>query len=169
MGGLFALSMVGCETTARGPWRRRVRSSASFRRRGRPAVFLNGVAVATGTSVFAGDRVSTGPGGGALIELAHGGFVQLDEKTDPFSSTCATARACSSRALGPVPFVSSPRRLCAGRAWHAGITRSDIKLGSDGESFVITVADGSFTLTRPSSGPCEPESRPPWWQVGSPW
>jgi len=150
MGGLFALSMVGCETTARGPVAPTRAFIGVIRVVGGPAVFLNGVAVATGTSVFAGDRVSTGPGGGALIELAHGGFVQLDEKTDPFFEYVRDGACLLIKGIGAGAVRIFATDVCAQDVLGTqGITRSDINWEVTGNRSVITVADGSFTLTAP--------------------
>jgi ferric-dicitrate binding protein FerR (iron transport regulator) len=47
------------------------------------AVFLNRAKAADQSIVRVGDTVSTGPASSALIEYADGGYMQLDENTDP--------------------------------------------------------------------------------------
>jgi hypothetical protein len=150
MGSLLALSMVGCETTAPGPVVPTRAFIGVIRVVGGPAVFLNGVAVATGTSVFAGDRVSTGPGGGALIELAHGGFVQLDERTDPFFEYVRDGACLLIKGIGAGNVRIFATDVCAQDVLGTqGITRSDINWEVTANRSVITVADGSFTMTAP--------------------
>ncbi|MGB7292040.1 MAG: FecR family protein [Thermodesulfobacteriota bacterium] len=46
-------------------------------------VFLNGTRAANGMSVYNGDNVTTGSNSSAIIVLPTGGFVQLDQNTDP--------------------------------------------------------------------------------------
>jgi hypothetical protein len=150
MGGLLVLGMVACETTAPGPVAPTRAFIGVIRVVGGPAVFLNGVAVATGTSVFAGDRVSTGPGGGALVELAQGGFVQLDEKTDPFFEYVRDGACLLIKGIGAGAVRIFATDVCAQDVLGTqGLTRSDISWEVTANRSVITVADGSFTLTAP--------------------
>ena len=48
-----------------------------------PNGFLNGKRAATNTPVYLGDRVSTGPATSVKVWLRGGGYVQLDQNTDP--------------------------------------------------------------------------------------
>ncbi len=48
-----------------------------------PNVFLNGARARDGASVREGDTVTTGAASSAFIAFSEGGFVQLDENTDP--------------------------------------------------------------------------------------
>jgi hypothetical protein len=49
-----------------------------------PNAYINGARAATGAYVVDGNVVSTGPNTSAIVILNHGGFVQLDENTDPW-------------------------------------------------------------------------------------
>lgn len=48
-----------------------------------PNGFLNGKRAAKNTPVYVGDRVSTGPATSVKVLLSGGGYVQLDQNTDP--------------------------------------------------------------------------------------
>lgn len=48
-----------------------------------PNGFLNGKRAAKNTPVYVGDRVSTGPATSVKVLLRGGGYVQLDQNTDP--------------------------------------------------------------------------------------
>jgi hypothetical protein len=59
------------------------------------AVFLNGAFAKSGALVHDGDAVTTGADSSALVELAGGGSVQIDENTDPsFRFQLLTAGWC---------------------------------------------------------------------------
>lgn len=59
-----------------------------------PNVFLNGRRARSGLPVFHGDRVSTGAASSARINFNGGGFVELDENTDPFWQWLQEAGRC---------------------------------------------------------------------------
>jgi hypothetical protein len=150
--GLLALSMVGCETTMTPGTVTPPRAFVGvIRVLGGPGVFLNGVAVATGVSVFAGDRVSTGPGSGAILDLANGGFVQLDERTDPFFEYVRDGACLLIKGIGAGKVRIFATDTC-GQDVHGteGLTHSDINWEVTEQHSVITVVDGSFMLTAPA-------------------
>jgi hypothetical protein len=73
-------------------------------------VLFNGHPAQDRTPVFEGDKVTTGAASSARIDLAGGGFVQLDEQTDPVfvwqrvrGGVCLVVRIFSGRAYAETP------------------------------------------------------------------
>lgn len=80
-------------------------------------VFLNASPVGSGTSVFDGDRVSTGPGSSALIELPNRGVVQLDENTDPILEFVREGACVLVHAFKIGQLFAQGREICVRDAW----------------------------------------------------
>src|SRR5690242_1817148 len=55
------------------------------------SVFRNGLPAASGTRIYSGDSVTTGPNSSGMILFANGGYFQLDQNTDPFFSWATVA------------------------------------------------------------------------------
>ena len=114
------------------------------------AVYVNRVAAQTGTPIFSGDEVATGPGSGAMIDFTTGGFFQLDQNTDPIFSwhlvngvRCILAQIFSGQAY--VDEATS----CLSTATADVVSFSQINVETTAQRSVLTLLQGRMIGERP--------------------
>jgi hypothetical protein len=115
-----------------------------------PNVFVNGNAARTGTRIFSGDAVTTGPGSSAMILFATGGFFQLDENTDPIFSweTFASVRCVVVRIFRGQGYVDDSQACISSPAADA-LAHSAVNIAASASASVLTLLQGTLFLERP--------------------
>lgn len=100
--------------------------------------------------IYDGDYVSTGARTSVRIGLTadgYGGFIQLDENTDPnliLATKCIVMKMLKGQAL------VNAKNICLGTQSISGVTRSLVNLKADGAGSELTVVTGSVDLEQPT-------------------
>lgn len=112
-----------------------------------PNAYLNGERVATGRYVMSGDTVTTGPGTSAMLLLNAGGYVQLDENTDPLfrEGLCLLIKVLH----GQVLFSNVKCQQVEAGPNLAFVAHSVVNLRVVGREARVTVLDGQVDVTLP--------------------
>jgi ferric-dicitrate binding protein FerR (iron transport regulator) len=112
-----------------------------------PNAYLNGERVSSGRYVMSGDTVTTGPGTSAMLLLNAGGYVQLDENTDPLfrEGLCLLIKVLH----GQVLFSNVKCQQVEAGANLAFVAHSVVNLKASDEETRVTVLDGQVDMTRP--------------------
>jgi len=110
---------------------------------GRNATF-NGQPAVVGTYIRSGDHVATGPASTLVVHFRQGGFLQLDENTDPTieeqldkaaAGVCTIVRVVFGRV-----FISGTN-ICLHDSNFSGLMGSQIALATrQGESYLVVIA-----------------------------
>jgi len=114
-----------------------------------PHVFVNGRPATGGTAVYFGDEVATGAGSSAIVDFRQGGFLQLDENTDPLISYWEQARCILIRVFGGQISVKGSG-ICVEAPPLRFALNSEANLQVAPGSFVLTILQGSATLSWPA-------------------
>jgi hypothetical protein len=114
------------------------------------AVFVNGRPSSSGTTLYSGDSVTTGPGSSGMVLLATGGIFQIDENTDPLFSweTVAGVRCILVRLLRGQGYVQDTQACISSPAADA-LAHSAVNIAASPSTTVLTLLAGSLTLQRP--------------------
>jgi hypothetical protein len=113
-----------------------------------PSAYLNRAPTRDGARVYLGDRVSTGPGTGVKVLLRIGGYVQLDENTDPDffrEAGCLVVQLFTGRI-----FVDGSG-VCVRGPDFAAHQNSRVQYEHLGTRTQILVLEGSATMQRPGT------------------
>jgi hypothetical protein len=115
-----------------------------------PQATLNGRPARVGDYLLPGDRVATGARSYLEVKFRQGGFMQLDQSTDPWLEEkweAVKAGSCQvvSVLFGRVFFIGD--NLCIKDPNLGGIMRSQIVLTSDRSRSEVVVHYGSFEVT----------------------
>jgi len=114
-------------------------------------VFVNHQRVASGTTIYSNDNVSTGPNSSAIIDFSvGGGFLQLDENTDPVFSwdLVEGVRCIFARILSGQVYVDKAE-FCLATPAADVVSGSRINVQVTAQQSVITLLQGSLRGTRP--------------------
>jgi len=116
-----------------------------------PNAYLNGERVATGRYVMSGDTVTTGPGTSAMLLLNSGGYIQLDENTDPLfrEGLCLLIKMLH----GQVLFSNVKCQQVEAGTNLAFVAHSVVNLKAGEQETRLTVIDGQVDMTRPIKQP----------------
>jgi hypothetical protein len=117
-----------------------------------PEVFLNGLRAQDGSPAYDGDRVSTRAGSSAVVEFSGGGFVQLDESTDPeFTFRLLREGWCLLvKILTGQMFVDSGNRCIEVETPQMVVSlNSRVNIQVTGQGDELTVLEGRVTISRP--------------------
>lgn len=109
--------------------------------------FLNGLRIRSGEVVRDGDTISTGAGTSMRLRLRQGGYIQLEENTDPRilqEGICILVQIFAGEM-----FVDA-KRLCVESPDIRGtlLSRVNVKVGRGRSE--LTVIEGSVEMTRPT-------------------
>lgn len=110
--------------------------------------YLNRILTSSGARVFLGDDVATGPDTSVKVLLRAGGYIQLDEKTDPkfFEEVgCLVIQIVSGRVFTEGSGLCIHTEDLAGR-----LGGSRVHIATGGGHTDIVVLEGSFTIQRPA-------------------
>lgn len=149
--GLAAMTACAARAPQLSPTRQRDRAElvGTLRVAGN-AAFLNNSAAATGMPLYAGDHLATGPASSIIVDFVGGGWMQLDENTDPLFSfkwikqtSCIVARLF----YGQV-FVSRSGVCIEGPIIVADV-QSEVNIRASRERSVVTVLEGHVSVTEP--------------------
>jgi hypothetical protein len=151
LGLATALLLGGCASTADEPERT---ARESPERVGRldvdgPNVRHNRAPGRDGAVVYDGDIITTGPQSSARIVLVTGGFVQLDENTDPVFRIVRELGCILVEIATGQAFVAA-KRVCISDPNITGNLNSRINWKTDGVTSVLTVLKGTFDVERPT-------------------
>ena len=113
-----------------------------------PNAYLNGQPVRSGSYVADGDTVSTGPRTSAMLVLNEGGYIQLDENTDPLFKQGACLLMKIFR--GRVVFHNIKCQEFEDGLKMAGVARSFVHIMSSEEESRVTVIAGEVEMRSPS-------------------
>ncbi len=117
-------------------------------------VTLNTKPASSGTPVYVGDRVATGPASSAIIDFTDGGYFQLDQNTDPlFVIERLQAGICILAHLLVGQVFVEKREFCLETPDIQAINNSEINVQVTGNRTVLTVVRGKVLLLRPSGAP----------------
>lgn len=117
-------------------------------------VFVNGTPARSGEAIYDGNKVTTGAGSSALVNLDGGGSVQLDENTDPLfkfqlfrEGWCLVINIASGQLFddthgGRCVEIKTPDGS------GVAASRVNVQVGSAGTSW--TVLQGAVRLARPA-------------------
>ena len=113
--------------------------------------YLNDTPVTNGAYVRAGDVLATGANTGARVVLNDGGFVQLDQNTDPEftlirQGTCVLVKFAHGRGL-----LTSVKCVEAQAGQLNFVLKSLVNLQTTGEAAQVTVLEGKVEITSPAS------------------
>jgi len=147
-----AVLLAGCAST--GGETRESPARASPERIGRlevdgPNVRHNRAPGRDGAGVYDGDIITTGPQSSAKIVLVSGGFVQLDENTDPVFRIVRELGCILIEIADGQAFVAA-KRVCISDPNITGNLNSRINWKTDGVTSVLTVLEGTFDVERPT-------------------
>lgn len=115
-----------------------------------PNAYLNGERVASGRYVMSGDTVTTGPGTSAMLLLNAGGYIQLDENTDPLfrEGLCLLIKMLHGQVL-----FSNVKCQEVEAVNLAFVAHSVVNLKAGDQETRLTVIDGQVDMTRPIKQP----------------
>lgn len=114
-----------------------------------PNAFRNGAPAANGDRVANGDMISTGLGTSVRVVLRDGGYVQLDQNTDPVFQLFVEAGCMLVKVLHGQTFVDA-KRVCISDPNIQVALNSRVNLRVDGPRSTLTVLAGSVTMSRPT-------------------
>ena len=101
--------------------------------------------------IHSGDYVSTGPGTSVKIMLTWGGYVQLDENTDPLFELI-TEGACLLVQVARGQAYVDAQNVCIDDSKNLqSNTHSKVNLRTDGNYSELTVIEGHVTVRSPTS------------------
>ena len=142
---LIGASVAGCETMAPPAEPVHTRTFVgAIRIVAGTDVFLNGSPVRSGTSVFDGDRVSTGAKSSAIVEFPGRGFVQFDENTDPYFGFLREGACVLVRVFRIGQLFAQGREICLQDQWGVALVlSSSVNWQIVGERSTLSVTDGT--------------------------
>ena len=108
--------------------------------------YLRGLPVSSGARVYDGDTISTGEDTSMRLRLVDGGFIQLDENTDP--QLLREAACIVIRILKGQTFVDA-KRICISDPNLEVVLNSRANLETAGRRSTFTLLDGRAELRRP--------------------
>ncbi len=109
-------------------------------------VWLNGERVSTEMEIYSGDEVSTGPESEAYVYFSSGGFIHIDENTDPIfdwlkEGTCIICK------IGRI--LIDAKRVCAKTPQGWFTANSRISIDVTGDITTLIVVEGEVKLEGP--------------------
>ncbi|MCM8626750.1 hypothetical protein [Accumulibacter sp.] len=113
-----------------------------------PNVLLNGARPRDGDRVFDGDTLTTGAGTSVRVYLREGGYVQLDENTDPEFRIFREGGCILIRMLTGQIFVDA-RRVCISDPNIEVALNSRVNVQVADQQTTLTVIEGEVTMSRP--------------------
>lgn len=117
-----------------------------------PNVWLNNSQGRDGDTVFAGSTVATGEGSSALVEFQGGGYLQIDENTDPLFDWLAQSRCILIRLIRGQAYLKRERACVEGP--NIGLilnSEANIRLDREPNLSEVTLLQGSADVSRPAS------------------
>jgi outer membrane protein OmpA-like peptidoglycan-associated protein len=111
-------------------------------------VWLNGKPAATGMEVYSGDEVSTGAASKAYVRFSSGGFIHIDENTDPIFDWLKSG-ACVLCKIGQI-FVDAAELCVKTPHLGAGIG-SQIHIKVTDDATTLSVLEGEARLEGPEA------------------
>lgn len=114
-----------------------------------PNVWLNNRAGKDGDTVRIGSSVATGPGSSALVEFRDGGYLQLDEKTDPIFEWLAQSKCILIRIFTGQAYLKRERACVEGPNLSLVLnSEANIRIGKKFSE--VTLLQGNADVTTPA-------------------
>ncbi|MFQ6023427.1 MAG: OmpA family protein [Acidiferrobacterales bacterium] len=111
-------------------------------------VWLNDKPASTGMEVYNGDEVSTGPASEAYIRFTTGGFIHLDENTDPLFNWLQAGTCLLCKILFGQAFISADK-VCVQTRHLRAVMGSQINIKVTHDTTTLTVVEGEVSLEGP--------------------
>uniref|UniRef100_A0A831XE98 FecR protein domain-containing protein n=1 Tax=Geobacter metallireducens TaxID=28232 RepID=A0A831XE98_GEOME len=112
-------------------------------------VWLNNRTGKDGDTVRIGSSVATGPGSSALVEFRDGGYLQLDEKTDPIFEWLAQSKCILIRIFTGQAYLKRERACVEGPNLSLVLSsEANIRIGS--KFAEVTLLQGNADITAPA-------------------
>lgn len=111
-------------------------------------VFLNKQHASHGATVRLGDELTTGKGSSALLTFTDGGFIQLDENTDPVFTWFEQGKCLLIRIFKGQAYVKKERACIEGPNVQL-VLGSEVNMQVEPGSSTITVVKGTATIEKP--------------------
>jgi len=113
-----------------------------------PSVLLNGKPARDGMKVYFGDHLATGPGSSAMLDFTSGGYLQLDENTDPMFTWFEEAKCILIRMVYGQAYLAKGKVCVEGPNINL-VLNSEANLHLRGDLTQLTLLRGSATVSRP--------------------
>jgi hypothetical protein len=111
-------------------------------------VFLNKQPAETGSVVHLGDELTTGKDSSALLEFTDGGFIQLDQDTDPVFSWFEQGKCLLIRIFKGQVYLKKEQACIEGPNVQL-VLGSELNMQVEPRSSTITVVKGTATIEKP--------------------
>lgn len=111
-------------------------------------VFLNNKPAGIGSVVRLGDELSTGQNSSALLEFTDGGYIQLDENTDPIFTWLEQGKCLFIRIFKGQAFLKKERACIEGPNVQL-VLNSEVNMVAEPGLWTITVVKGTATIQKP--------------------
>jgi len=116
-----------------------------------PNVWLNNKAGKDGDTVRIGSSLATGPGSSALLEFRDGGYLQLDEKTDPIFDWLAQSKCILIRIFTGQAYLKRERACVEGPNISLVLnSEANIRIKAGTRLAEVTLLKGNADITVPA-------------------
>lgn len=116
-----------------------------------PNVWLNNKAGKDGDTVRIGSSLATGPGSSALVEFRDGGYLQLDEKTDPIFEWLAQSKCILIRIFTGQAYLKRERACVEGPNISLVLnSEANIRIRAGTRMAEVTLLKGNADITAPA-------------------
>lgn len=125
-----------------------------------PNVWLNGVQARDGDQVSIGYSLATGPGSGALLEFRDGGYLQLDQNTDPIFEWLAQSKCILIRIFKGQAYLKRERACVEGPNLSLVLnSEANIRIHERPGVSEVTLVRGRAEITVPARLTLQPGQR----------
>jgi len=142
---ILSLAMAGCVSLPTEPG-----GAIGTLRVSGPNVWLNNRAGKDGDTVRIGSSLATGPGSSALVEFRDGGYLQLDEKTDPIFDWLAQSKCILIRIFTGQAYLKRERACVEGPNISLVLnSEANIRIKAGTRLAEVTLLEGNADITAP--------------------
>lgn len=152
---LLTLVAGGCATLPTQPGQ-----SIGLLRVSGPNVWLNGAPARDGDRVAIGSSLATGPGSSALLEFRDGGYLQLDQNTDPLFEWLAQSKCILVRIFKGQAYLKRERACVEGPNLSMVLnSEANIRIHERPGLSEVTLLQGRAEITAPARLTLQPGQR----------
>ena len=125
-----------------------------------PNVWLNGAPARNGDQVAIGSSLATGPGSSALLEFRDGGYLQLDQNTDPIFEWLAQSKCILVRIFKGQAYLKRERACVEGPNLSMVLnSEANIRIHERPGLSEVTLLQGRAEITAPARLTLQPGQR----------